>query len=156
VLHEVVDSINQEQGKAEIEGSNGLSLRLSGDVQRPGERWQGLARTDGGWRRVNLQVEDAHGEVLAKTWRPAYASEGAAQAEEMALLRHAMVNQIVEGGATQMGLVEILTIRVTKARTEVRNLRAAVSRLPEAEKDLMDAEGAFGWVVAAQEEQITL
>ena len=156
VLYEVVDGLTAEQARAEIPGAPGLALRLIAEVQKPGEKWQGLARTDGGFKRVSLQVEDKQGKVVTEIWRPSYASGGEKQEEEMALLRHVMVDQIVEGGASQVAIGTILSIREARLHTEVSNLREAVRRLPQAEQELAEAEAAFGWVMAAQEEQITL
>lgn len=146
VLHDLVERITPERKWVKIEGAGGLSLHLDLEVQQPGENWRGLARTDGGWEKVTLRLEDGLGEVLTSASSPIHAAGLAEQAETMRLLRRALVDKIVEGSEDYLALEAILGIREARARTDVRKLQEALVRLPEAKKDLADAEAASNWL----------
>jgi hypothetical protein len=168
VLYKATEAMTQLHAKVEIEGTGGLTLRMSieavspGWVYRPlvaikesgkpqegGEKPRGWMRgAEGQWARVHLRLEDKRGEQLVGVVSRDYPVAAIEDDNMVVGILERLVDKIVEGGNNHRALDVILDMRQMATRIKVRNARDAAARLPEMEQDLIDAETDFGWVEA--------
>ena len=150
-LYDVVGEMTPERTRIEIRGTNGLTLRIFHEQQQVGETWRGLARTDGGWTRTHLQLEDKRGELLSGMVSPVYPDGTWGDANKAALMLSSLVDRLVEGSGAYLAMASILSYREVAARTRARRVKEEIARLGEIEKDLEDAEAASGWLAQVVE-----
>jgi hypothetical protein len=150
-LKVVVEGMVVDGKRVEIEGAGGLGLRLEMQVQKTGEAWRGLARSEGDWKRARLSLEDRQGKVLASVASPVWPPDFKDAGETMELAKMGLV----EGSQHWSALASLLAIKEAGMRGQVRQMEEAAVQLPRARAALADWEAAHSWVQQVQEAEVS-
>jgi len=153
-LKGVAGQMTLRSTRIEIPNAGGLALRMYMESVE-GRKWIHLQNPENRIEKIWLQLVDRDGDRLAEYASRGYPFEAIEDGDMLRAVLETLVERLVAGSGQWPGLADILGARLGEARQQLNRDRSAAQHIPQAEKDLADAELAAGWVARLGQEEVS-